>query len=1022
MCLSMIYKHLSVICWHRSFVSSWYLTGSVNPDSTTCQNLLVSLLQHWLYLFMKKQKQKEVKAEALSGPDMGLSIVVAINADEEWLREKVVKKLGKSRPDISLYLTHAPAEGSLVYKDLSDWITNGRYFTGDASTICQAIQNGKPGYVFLVDKENESVLGHAISFFLANKKQFKGLGVLHGELDTKKEKVKTAFTDRIYNSLYNFAGQLITPTAQKDFTLPFQYVSNTVFAEVFTEQTNTSALLSARAAYLEAASDSIALTAKEAASRKRSWKALVQNAFRSRFLWFIQDPFLHKTGLGQFSFAVFSIIALISMLVLSQQYGMTWDEKRHNDYSKTSLAYFESFGEDSTCLSETLPTQEFRYYGEHFNVIAAFLYTHVLSIGEYETRHLLNAFYGFLAMLFAALLAKEIGSWRAGFFAFVAIYFSPVFFGHSMNNPTDIPFATGFAMALYYLLKIFKSLPAPKFSHVFMAAVGIGIAVGSRVGGVLLYAYAALFMSIHFLQHIKQNGFKYFLAYVKIFVSLIVVGHLLSISLWPFGQQEIFSSWYEALKKSTEGAFFTYNHELFEGVRMYMAKVPWYYLPKFILINTPLVVLVGLAMMLVLLFVIKRLYKHSMLVYFTLFALLFPIVYAEYQSMYYYNGWRHYLFIYPPLIVLSALGWESLIRVLKNNKLTWVVIVVMVVLISLPAGWLISNHPNAAVYFNELTGGTKGAYGQYELDYYSNSCREAGEWLAKQEPNKKLLVAINNEPQTAAYYAQKINPNMEFKWVREYEEQRPFWDYAIFTSRTYSQRELLNGAFPPKGTVHVVEVDGAPIAAVVKRENYAMPLGYKALDAKLNDSAIYYFTQATVFDPNDEEAWRMLGEAYTNKQSNDTAIQMLNKSIALSPENYSAYNQLGLVYMNNLKDNGKAIEAFEKSTEIKFNFAEGYYYAASCYMMMREYNKAINLLENAIKRGGNGIPEVYYNLGACYLTLGMNKKAEENFILCLTLSPNLAMGYRALAEAFQKQGKMNEAQQCMQKYRELGGQ
>ena len=91
-------------------------------------------------------------------------------------------------------------------------------------------------------------------------------------------------------------------------------------------------------------------------------------------------------------------------------------------------------------------------------------------------------------------------------------------------------------------------------------------------------------------------------------------------------------------------------------------------------------------------------------------------------------------------------------------------------------------------------------------------------------------------------------------------------------------------------------------------------------------------------------------------------------------------------------------------------------------MAQQDYNHAITLMENAIKRGGNGIPEIYYNLGVCYLYSGMYKKAEENFINTLSLSPNLAMGYRALAEAFAKQNKNSEAQQCMERYRQLGGQ
>lgn len=968
---------------------------------------------------MKKQKAKDIKTEAGGGSELELAIIADGSKGEAWLKEHIFKRLGRPRADATLYVARVNPEVIQSWKELAEWVAQGRVVAGDAALIRDKIRDGKPAWVFLADEDNAHILGHALTYFLTNKKLFRGDGVCTCRLPKGQ---KQGIPGSLKNGLFNLTGQWLLPTEQKQYAFPYVFFSKKVIAEQFSDQTMRARLLCARASYFDYPFSEVELTSKELLTPVYGYAGMFRDAWKSRTQWYFTDTSKNSGKAWRMAFAVLSVFALVLMLVSSQQYGMTWDEKRHNEYSKASLNYFETFGEDSTCLSETLPTQEFRYYGEHFNVIAAFLYTHILSIGEYETRHLLNALYGFLAMLFAALLAKEIASWRAAVFAFAAIFVSPVFFGHSMNNPTDIPFATGFAIAMYYLLKLFKTLPSPKTSTVLLAALGIGIAVGSRVGGVLLYAYAGLFMFIHFIRNYKQSGFTHFKSYLSVFITLLICGHLMSISLWPFGQQDIFTGWYEALKKSTEGAYFTFNHELFEGVRIYMANVPWYYLPKFILINTPLAVLIGFALSIVLLIKIQKDFRYGILVYFVLFALVFPIVYAEYQSMYYYNGWRHYLFVYPFLIVLSATGWDALIRMFKKPLVMKGVTVLFFALCLLPAFWMLRNHPYASVYFNELSGGLKGAYGRYETDYYSNSCREAGEWLANQEPKKKLIVAINNEPVTAAYYAQKINPDMEFRWVREYEEQKPFWDYAILTSRTYSQKELIEGAFPPKGTVYVVEADGVPLAAVVKRESYAMPLGYQALETKNSDSAIVYFTQATQYNPADEEAWRMLGEAYTNKGSADTALQMLQKSIELSPENYAAYNQLGLVYMNVLKDYGKAIKAFEKSTEIKFNFAEGYYYAASCYMIMQDYNKAITLLEQAIKRGGSSIPEVYYNLGASYLTVGMNKKAEENFINCLTLSPNLTMGYRALAEAFQKQGKTNEARQCMQKYRELGGQ
>jgi hypothetical protein len=38
--------------------------------------------------------------------------------------------------------------------------------------------------------------------------------------------------------------------------------------------------------------------------------------------------------------------------------------------------------------------------------------------------------------------------------------------------------------------------------------------------------------------------------------------------------------------------------------------------------------------------------------------------------------------------------------------------------------------------------------------------------------------------------------------------------------------------------------DNVPLAAVVKRQVWWMPLGYRAIDAQKIDSAVYYFREA----------------------------------------------------------------------------------------------------------------------------------------------------------------------------------
>jgi tetratricopeptide (TPR) repeat protein len=960
---------------------------------------------------MKKQKVKVTPEQEIAAPsaDQQLHIMVYETTAQttDWIEKNILIPASKIRNQPHVYIISASGKSFDAYK---------------CTVLSAADKETLPdnGYFYIASSTNATFIEAATSFFHSNKKAFIGNNIYYGVTTKASGKSVFGFTKRIGLFCYNLFGQLLMPSAQKEFSSPFNFLHAEVVKNIFNETTSNEPLMISAASYMDANSEHISLTSKEAKIIYTNKKELLANAFHSRINWFLKSgPALQKNW--RIAFFAITVIALFGLPLISQQYGMTWDERRHNEYSKLSLNYFTTFGEDTTCLQANIPTQEFRYYGEHFNVIAAFLYTYISPLGEFETRHLLNAIYAFFAMFFAAMIAKELGGWRAGAISWLMVLLSPVFLAHGMNNPTDMPFATGFAMAIYYLFKICKNLPAPKASHILMASVGIAVAVGSRVGGILLYAYAAMFMGIHWLQLIKTKGLPYasslMFTYLKIFISLLVIGHLLSISLWPFAQQSILTGWYEAFKKSTEGAYFTYNHELFEGARIYMANVPWYYLPMFIIINTPLAVLVGIALAILMLPFATKNKLNTTLYLLLLFTVAFPIVYAEFKSLYYYNGWRHYLFIYPSIVAAAALGWESISRLTSKYVAT-----LPIIMCSLPLLWMVQNHPNETVYYNELSGGTKGAYGKYELDYYSNACRDAGEWIANQHPSDSLLVGINNEPYTASYYAHKINPALQFQWMREYEEQKPYWDYAILTTRTYSSNELLNGAFPPKGTVHVIEAGGAPICAIVKRENTFMPDGYEAIKRKSFDTAIYYFTQATKYSPMDEEAWRLLGFSYAGILSPDTAIAMYQKAIDIYPENYTAYSEMGMVYANGKKDLESAIKCFDKAIAYKINYTDPYYYAAGIYLNKGDFYAAIKYLEKGIKYGGNSVPELHYNLGYAYANTSNFKKAEEQLLMCLSLNDRMAQAYQLLGSVYQQLGKPNEAQQCMQRYQMLTGQ
>ena len=60
-----------------------------------------------------------------------------------------------------------------------------------------------------------------------------------------------------------------------------------------------------------------------------------------------------------------------------------------------------------------------------------------------------------------------------------------------------------------------------------------------------------------------------------------------------------------------------------------------------------------------------------------LFTFLFPLVYAEFKNITYYNGWRHYLFIYPSLVALIALGYDYVFSYVKPKFIGYILAVVM---------------------------------------------------------------------------------------------------------------------------------------------------------------------------------------------------------------------------------------------------------------------------------------------------------------------------------------------------------
>src|SRR5579864_7596516 len=184
-------------------------------------------------------------------------------------------------------------------------------------------------------------------------------------------------------------------------------------------------------------------------------------------------------------------VAAIAVMLTFTDYGVTWDEDVHNWYGVFVLDYYLSGFRDL----RSLHWGDLYNYGAAFDLTAATL-NHISPFGTYETRHLLNGLLGVLGLIGVAKLGRALAGPRAGFIAALFLVLTPNYYGQMFNNPKDVPFAAGMVWAMYYLVRLIPVLPRPSWSTVTKLGLATGLALGVRVGGLLLFCYLGLVLSL----------------------------------------------------------------------------------------------------------------------------------------------------------------------------------------------------------------------------------------------------------------------------------------------------------------------------------------------------------------------------------------------------------------------------------------------------------------------------------------------------------------------------------------------
>jgi hypothetical protein len=91
-----------------------------------------------------------------------------------------------------------------------------------------------------------------------------------------------------------------------------------------------------------------------------------------------------------------------------------------------------------------------------------------------------------------------------------------------------------------------------------------------------------------------------------------------------------------------------------------------------------------------------------------------------------YDGVRHLLFVIPMLALLAGGALMWFIPVLRRSPIVLLIAVVLAVAhVAMTMQTLAALHPFEYVAMNVVAGGTRGAYGRFELDYWGAAATEA---------------------------------------------------------------------------------------------------------------------------------------------------------------------------------------------------------------------------------------------------------------------------------------------------------
>lgn len=470
-------------------------------------------------------------------------------------------------------------------------------------------------------------------------------------------------------------------------------------------------------------------------------------------------------------------------LMTFRSYGLSWDEPLFYDYGE-ALKY--AYNPVNWFSGEFNVGNSFGSSGsDHANRGPAYLLVAMpavellkaIGLDLASAWHLTNFLTFQLGVYLLFRLAQKWMSWESALAVAALFAWQPLLWGHSFINPKDIPFLTFFLGSVYFGVEVVDHLVENRKLHypkIILASFFLGITTSIRILGPLA-AVLIFFYALSYWKSLKKAEV------MKALWLYAMMSLTICFASWPYLWTNPLNTFIEVFGFMSDNP--TQLNVLFAGNDYSASELPRRYFPVLLgyTLTEPSYFLITLGMVIGFWRSNKQ-QKLTLAILLFWFGILLAYILLKRPAM--YDGYRHFLFILPPLFIFAGFSFEFFFTYLK---LGWKKFVFTIALLAFGIAPMLQLHPYQYAYYNNFSGGTSGAFREYETEYWLTCYREAVLEFEQTVPEGGQLF-VRREPYIAAYYA---GTNITVRDFRTEQKEMKAGDFYLVNTRSNEDLKFL---------------------------------------------------------------------------------------------------------------------------------------------------------------------------------------------------------------------------------------